>query len=526
MGEIIPITKNDISGRRTDATHKIEDFVGVPAQSVVDTNDNYRLHIMDGSTRGGHPVAMLDSTNDFSKSISVPSLDDLAYDSEDNNTLVPNIGDTKKLIDEKSDTELKKKLDHTLEKDSVDLNDLITDGIYYVTNGTNTANLTSGMLHVYSSGTAVIQVWLECAIADPKQVNVYYRNKTIEGDSFTSWFRVLNTEDIDLENVAYINKENTFTANQTFNNDVNIVGTLSGKTIESKLDHSKSITIDDLDNLTTDGIYQISAATTNLPDEATLPCYIHVFSDSAFILQVVYSINGYVYSRAKQGDSFSQWTGGEFDFPQASLDQAGIVQLTNNISPTDEARAITPKGVYEVSQNAQTALTQSQANQIAITQLNSTVDDINTSYINTVNIPTGVLGTPTTELAVQSNSITIPMASDSSWGFTRAASKEEITSGTSNSTYLSPATISIAVAPKVEEVINDLLQDDSSGGETPTLIENITESIINNNTFKEEAASEVLDKLIEQNSLLTVKVVSSGDSGELSQDNTIYFVTE
>lgn len=485
MGDIIPITKNDISGRRTDATHKIEDFVGVIAQSVVDVNDNYRLHIMDGSTRGGHPVAMLDNTNDFTQSITVPVIDDLSYDSKDNDTKVPNIGDTKKLIDEKVDAGLDTKIDHTLAKDGVNVDELITDGIYYITNGTNTANLTSGMLHIYANGTTIVQVWLEGTTSEPKHVNVYYRFKSIDTSSFTPWLRVLNTEDVDLENVAYLNKANVFTEANTFNNDVHIEGTLTGETIESKLDHSKVITAEDADTLTTDGIYLINSSMTNLPDEVSLPCYIHVFSDGNFVLQAVYSINGYVYIRAKSGDSFSQWTGGDIDFPQASLDQAGIVQLTNTISATDEIHAITPKAVHSVQTTAEEAKTQAEANQTIITGLVSTVDQINTSYINTVQVPSGALGTPTTSLPVVGNTITIPISTEDTWGFVRAASVEEVSSGTSTNTYVSPITLSSAISTKIEDAIEGL--------ET-------------------------------ENKLVSVEIVS-GDSAT-TKDNTIYFVVE
>lgn len=486
MGEIIPVTKNDISGRRTDATHKIEDFVGVVAQSVVDVNDNYRLHIMDGATRGGHPVAMLDSANDFTKPITVLPIEDLVFDSDEHDTTVPNIGDTKKLIEERVDAGLENKIDHTILVDGANVNELISDGIYYVTNGTNTANLTSGMLHVYANGTTIIQVWIECSTAEPKQVFVYYRFKAADTVSFTSWFRILNSKDVDLENVAYVNKENTFSENQEFSGDVNIAGTLTGPTIESKIDHTKAITIDDMDNLIEDGHYQISAATTNLPSEASLPCYVIVFSDKAFILQVVFSINGYIYSRAKQGDSFSAWTGGDIDFPEATLEQKGIVQLTNIISELDESHAITPKAVHGVQRTADYAKTQADSNQKAITALASTVNDININYIKTVNVPSGADGVSATAvLPVSGNAITIPIATDAIWGFTRAASDAEISSGTSTNTYVSPAKLDKAVSDKVAAAVEDL---ENTGD------------------------------------LLTVEVVTSGSA--TTKDNTIYFVVE
>lgn len=487
MGEIIPITKNDISGRRTDATHKIEDFVGVVAQSVVDVNDNYRLHIMDGTNRGGHPVAMLDSDNEFKNSIAIPDIEDLAYADEDNNSKVANIGDTKKLINEKVDTGLKTKIDHTIAKDGVDVNELISDGIYYVTNGTNTANLSSGMLHVYANGTTIVQVWLECLSEDPKVVHVYHRYKSIDLSDFTSWFRVLNTKDVDINNVAYINKENTFTENNTFTSDVHIDGDLTGKTIESKLDHSKAITAESADTLLEDGIFLINSSMGDLPDEAVLPAYIHIFSDDNFILQALYSINGYIYLRAKSGDSFSQWSGGDVDFPIASLDKAGIVQLTNIISAVDESKAITPKAVHGVYSLATSAKTQAEANQEAITNLVSNVNLIEGKYINTVNIPSGVDGSPTVELPVLSNTITIAKADTNVWGLTRAASINEVASGSSNYTFISPATLGGAIDNKVDEAVK---------------------------------------KLESENKLVSFEVVDSDTPIDVTKDNTIYFITD
>lgn len=75
---LIDITRNDIKQRRTDPTHRIENFKGVEAQLVIDTNDGFRPVIMDGKTLGGKAkVALINHQNDFTIRPTVPLAGDV-----------------------------------------------------------------------------------------------------------------------------------------------------------------------------------------------------------------------------------------------------------------------------------------------------------------------------------------------------------------------------------------------------------------------------------------------------------------
>lgn len=78
MGVILT-TKNDVSQRRTDPEHPIENFKGVIAQLVVDTNNDYRIVVMDGKTLGGKArVALENARNNFTHRPTVPYAKDIA----------------------------------------------------------------------------------------------------------------------------------------------------------------------------------------------------------------------------------------------------------------------------------------------------------------------------------------------------------------------------------------------------------------------------------------------------------------
>lgn len=428
MASEILVTGNDIGQRRTDPDHRLEDFRGVNAQIVIDTNDNHRIAVMDGYTKGGKSHAALLESAPFTSRPTAPSHDGIAESIPDSELTTAK--DTRAIVeyilstgDDSVIEVLKNKLDHTLVKNGADVNTLTDDGIYHVTNASN-APTTDGILHTYADGSALFQIYYTNT---PDGVKVYHRSNSLNG--FSSWLQY-----------AVANADNNFSTTQSFQKDIRVDGKIIGGGMAKKLDHTlHNSTCQDLNSLRDDGIYHFSSATNviNRPSDDIYEFFVHVFDFETTTVQVVYTLDGKVYTRGVNSSSdFSPWSGTDFDFPEASLSQKGIVQLQTTINDAED-KAATPKAVNQAYTKATEAERSAQSNENNITKLNSKVDEFINNYNKSAFVKTVEGIAPDT-----AGNVKLHSASEVEEGIIAVATQEEVEAGTDNTKAVTPHALS------------------------------------------------------------------------------------
>ena len=488
----IGTTQNDISQRRTDESHLLKNFKGVPAQLVVDVNDFYRIAVMDGQTLGGVAhTAMLENAP-FKKHPTVPSVDDISKLADDHltskqevNLLVANAlgGDfsqeTPSILEQ-----LHNKLDRTQETEADNFNSLVTDGFYYINNGLNAPMVGPCLVHVQEAQNqaSIIQT----CFVDVDPVRVFVRRRlTLEG-AWSSWFEGLLLEDINT--VVLTDKQNIFAQDNVFQANVEVQGVLSGPTIDSKFDHTVEETeCLNLNDLTKEGYYYFqNAGTVNeRPTLDDLEFFVHVYEEGGTMFQLFFSMAGHFYYRCKTNQStWTQWIKVS-QVDKATTEIYGTVKLTSVISDAEDL-AITPKAVNEVKQMAIVAQEHADANELTITNLDVKLEDalqkmakfLAQKYVKTVeNIVPDVNG-----------NVTLHRASEVEAGIVPLATPDEVSQGTEDSKAVTPLGL-YRVLPEIVHL--ELLKifsggDGGSGSTGKEVIEAVANTIANNQDFLEK----------------------------------------
>lgn len=488
----IGTTQNDISQRRTDESHLLKNFRGVPAQLVVDVNDFYRIAVMDGQTLGGVAhTAMLENAP-FKKHPTVPSVDDISKLADDHltskqevNLLVANAlgGDfsqeTPSILEQ-----LHNKLDRTQETEADNFNSLVTDGFYYINNGLNAPMVGPCLVHVQEAQNqaSIIQT----CFVDVDPVRVFVRRRlTIEG-AWSSWFEGLLLEDINT--VVLTNKQNIFTQDNVFQANVEVQGVLSGPTIDSKFDHTVEETeCLNLNDLTKEGYYYFQNAGTinERPTLDDLEFFVHVYEENGTMFQLFFSMAGHFYYRCKTNQNvWTQWIKVS-QVDKATTEIYGTVKLTSVISDAEDL-AITPKAVNEVKQMAIVAQEHADANELTITNLDVKLEDalqkmakfLAQKYVKTVeNIVPDVNG-----------NVTLHRASEVEAGIVPLATPDEVSQGTEDSKAVTPLGL-YRVLPEIVHLELMKIFTGGDGGSSTTgkeVIEAVAETIANNQDFLEK----------------------------------------
>lgn len=485
----IGTTQNDISQRRTDESHLLKNFKGVPAQLVVDVNDFYRIAVMDGQTLGGVAhTAMLENAP-FKKHPTVPSVDDISKLADDHltskqevNLLVANAlgGDfsqeTPSILEQ-----LHNKLDRTQETDADNFNSLVTDGFYYINNGLNAPMVGPCLVHVQEAQNqaSIIQT----CFVDVDPVRVFVRRRlTIEG-AWSSWFEGLLLEDINT--VVLTDKQNIFVQDNVFQANIEVQGVLSGPTIDSKFDHTVEETeCLNLNDLTKEGYYYFQNAGTinERPTLDDLEFFVHVYEENGTMFQLFFSMAGHFYYRCKTNqNAWTQWIKVS-QVDKATTEIYGTVKLTSVISDAEDL-AITPKAVNEVKQMAIVAQEHADANELTITNLDVKLEDalqkiakfLAQKYVKTVeNIVPDVNG-----------NVTLHRASEVEAGIVPLATPDEVSQGTEDSKAVTPLGL-YRVLPEIVhlELLKIFSGGDGGAGSTgKEVIEAVAETIANNQDF-------------------------------------------
>lgn len=460
---IIEPNKNDISLRRTDPTHKIDDFMGVNAQVVIDTNDEYRPVIMDGATLGGKAKVALLHSAPFKKHPTVPSVSDISklvdnhlVSKKETNLLIKNYleksgDDSPSLLEQ-----LNNKLDHTTAKDSVDLDEVVEDGIYRITHGSNTPSSLDGICHVYALSNTVVQEFISENSEDATRI--FYRRKTELDPQWSKWQEVLASED--LETIAKTDTANTFTENQAFSKDITVTGSIRSEYLTTqlglKMDHTISKEgVTDLNTLTLDGIYYIADASeiANKPTEAGDANYfIQVYNFDAYVVQCLYDVSGSTFIRTKtNAKTWLAWKN-IADVPFATTESAGVVKLATELSD-DETTAATPKLVNQVNATAELAKQQAESNENNITALTTKVDDA-VSKVDEIS-KTNFVKTVNSQSPDPNGNVALTLASEKASGIIYLASQEEVNAGSDTKKAVTPATMNNAVGPMVKAAVTE-----------------------------------------------------------------------
>lgn len=571
---IFDTTKNDVSQRRTDKDHPLEQFKGVDAQLVVDTNDNYRIAVMNGKTLGGVAhVALLESAP-FKRHPTTATTSDL-------NAIKPNMLVAKSeveaiirkqlgLNDSTSNPDedvtlndlLNGKIDHTKPAERNNLDELVEDGFYSVLESAHAPANIKGYVHVIADKDrdCLYQFFFGDTASSPR---IWVRKRLFSTGAWSTWF-----EGIYLENVNTLvltDKANTFIDDAIFKKNVRIEGDLISPTLEAKADHTKTSVIDDLNILINDGgfYYDGSFGVSNKPDSTMVEFFVFVLSQNSAVYQIVYGVNksGIWFRRKPNSSTWSEWEqNAGSETLDATLDRKGIVQLTSVIN-NNETMAITPKAVDYVLRKANAALVNAEANEKTITELAANIGTI----IKEITIPNSENSTDYDSLEVDDNGVVrLPLASPSHWGLARPATAKEMQEGKDIVAFVTPNLIEANLTDKVEEVLDKVLGGGGSGGDSgSTIIDNIANNITNNENFindfvtnekvtetikktvtdsvketitsdrevtgtlTETLAPKVVDKLKETNQLFETIVMNESEFVESNaKQNTLYLLVE
>lgn len=457
---IINVTKNDIAQRRTDPAHLITDFIGRDGQLVIDVNDEYRPVIMDGITQGGKAKAALLHSAPFSIHPTVPTADDtvkisdemLVNKAEANMLIKETLGGLPEEGEPTIYEQLQSKLDKTVVREEVDANELLEDGLFKLTSCTNTPNGYDGICHVYTDSNSLVQVFYSL---EPEGVGLFFRRKLSVAESFSQWYSVPLLDD--LSNLVLSNKENEFTANQTFSGNVSIKGTLKNATVAKKVNHTalaKDTT--DFNTLTSDGLWQVvsDATLNNRPDSQVTNYFVHVFNQDNNTVQLAFSLSGSMYLRGKSNiGTWTQWVN-VGSISDATEEIKGIVQLSNTIDDSTD-KAITPKAVNTVKKTADEAALAAEANEQTITELSLRVNDVIADYAALQEAIKYAVKSVNNVLPDATGNVTLNLASELKAGIVFLATVAESQDGTDGTKAVTPAGVKLAVKTNLQSALDD-----------------------------------------------------------------------
>lgn len=346
MATEIQPTLNDIQFRRI-TKELLPRFRGKLGSFAFVTDDKMRMVVFDGKTLGGASQVALLNSADFTVNPTVPNLENLE-DIPDETIL--NVHDIKEVITNTSEETNSNKIDHTILKETGDLNTETEDGFYHILNASNTPDGNDGYLLVYANGSTLTQIWITSKNADSGKIpEVYVR---LKGDVSTSWFKIITSAELNIDDLAYLSKDNTFYQN------IEIQGELTGPTIERKIDHTSKSTVANLDLLKEDGFFYISSSSsiTNSPDNAR-ELFVHVRSLDGLIMQEALLLDGRLYFRNNKSGTFSSWISqsSTVEIVHATDSTFGIVKISDTPKSGDNETALSVGGAFTINENANQA---------------------------------------------------------------------------------------------------------------------------------------------------------------------------
>lgn len=532
-------TKNDVSQRRTDKDHPLEQFKGVEAQLVVDTNDNYRIAVMDGKQLGGIAhVALLESapfkrhpTTKITKDLDKLEYNMLVAKSEVEMLIKKELGlDDPALNPDGTVTIqdlLANKIDHTKQAIN-DLNTLTDDGFYYVLEAVGAPEPVKGYVHVISDKTKTdchYQFFYNIEADDTK---VWVR-KHLREDSWSEWKQGLYLKDVNT--VVLTTKQNVFLEDAVFKKNVTIEGELSSPSLDAKADHTTSSVVTDLDLLTQDGTFYYDGLVNvlNKPLDGITDFFISVMSmEKEAVYQVLFGINrsGFYLRRKPVSGMWTTWSkvDGLDDIPDASLTTKGLVQLTSEISDREDF-AITPKAVRFVLNKANRALINAEANEKTITDLVANLGTI----IKSITIPNSENSSDYDELEIDKNGkIRLPLAAPSSWGLARPASAIEVNTFRDVIAFVTPALLKSCLITELEGLLSKVL-DEANSDVVIKIVENVSESLVTDKEFIQEllstkTATNAVKEIINNNSTEIAQSLATDLAKELNDNNLVVTV--
>lgn len=502
MSTEINATINDIQFRRISSDN-LTRFRGKLGSFAFITDDHMRLVAFDGSTLGGASKVALLNSADFTITPTAPNVEDLS--SVDDSAIL-NIHDVKEVLSDLGEDVLANKLDHTIVKDSSDIDSEVKDGFYFITNGTNTPYNSSGYLLVHSGNDSVAQIWITYKenedIITPEIYIRFFGNKQ------TAWYKYLTSADLNVDDLAKLSSDNIFYKN------IEIKGELTGPTIDSKLNHTIKSSVTDLDLVLEDGLYYFNSISPILHTPSGVKeFFLHVHSCENIVLQEMILIKGKILFRNNKSGSFTEWIDQQIDIPDATASVAGIVKISDLPVSGDNTTAFSVGGAYVFSSKLDTVEKQAETNQEKITEISAKLDTV----ITDVKIADVTNPESFTKLEVVSGTVTLPLSSYTSFGVTRPATKDEAATFTSTTTFISPAILKETAPILIEDAFVN--SSGSSGGDT--FITNVTNSIVESPSF-----SESVTELIKKEGL-QAKVISSTEfNPENMEKNILYLITE